>query len=184
MPNTHSTLTSLFTDIANAIRAKTGSSATIVADNFPTAIGNIMVGTGLAYETGTYAPTSDAAANTVTISFTNTHSSAPIYILLVDDATNQAGFDSTDSLDNFWYCDIYNALGAYCIAYTSSSTPLQGSWGIHIRTSGGALSTSITNMSSTPSTSFTSTGFKVPHSSSYYRGGRTYKWIAVWAPAT
>ena len=41
MPNTHSTLTSLFTDIANAIRAKTGNSGTIVADNFPTAISGI-----------------------------------------------------------------------------------------------------------------------------------------------
>lgn len=34
MPNTHATLTSLFTDIADAIRSKTGSSAQIVADDF------------------------------------------------------------------------------------------------------------------------------------------------------
>ena len=46
MPNTHSTLTSLFSDIADAIRAKTGSSATIVADDFPTAIANIPTGGG------------------------------------------------------------------------------------------------------------------------------------------
>lgn len=38
---THTTLSSLFTSIADAIRAKTGSTATIAADNFPTAIGNI-----------------------------------------------------------------------------------------------------------------------------------------------
>ena len=44
MANTHSTLTSLFSDIADAIRAKTGSSATIVADDFPTAIANIPTG--------------------------------------------------------------------------------------------------------------------------------------------
>lgn len=44
MPNTHSTLSSLFTDIANAIRTKTGSSAQIVADNFPTEIANIPTG--------------------------------------------------------------------------------------------------------------------------------------------
>ena len=49
MPNTHSTLTSLFSDIADAIRGKTGSSATIVADDFPTAIANIPTGSsGLA----------------------------------------------------------------------------------------------------------------------------------------
>lgn len=44
MPNVHTTLSSLFTDIANAIRAKTGSSAQIVADNFPTEIANIQTG--------------------------------------------------------------------------------------------------------------------------------------------
>lgn len=44
MPNTHSNLTSLFTDIANAIRGKTGSTETIVADNFPTAIADISTG--------------------------------------------------------------------------------------------------------------------------------------------
>lgn len=44
MPNIHTTLSSLFSDIADAIRAKTGGSAQIVADNFPTAIANIPTG--------------------------------------------------------------------------------------------------------------------------------------------
>ena len=47
MPNTHSTLTSLFSDIADAIREKTGSSETIVADDFPTAIANIPTSSGI-----------------------------------------------------------------------------------------------------------------------------------------
>lgn len=38
MANKHETLTSLFTDIADAIRSKTGSNEAIVADNFPTEI--------------------------------------------------------------------------------------------------------------------------------------------------
>lgn len=38
MANKHLTLASLFTDIANAIRSKTGGSASIVADTFPTLI--------------------------------------------------------------------------------------------------------------------------------------------------
>ena len=41
MANTHSTLTSLFTDIADAIRGKTKGTAKIVADNFPEAIAAI-----------------------------------------------------------------------------------------------------------------------------------------------
>lgn len=44
MPNTHSTLTSLFDDIADAIRAKTGGTADIVADDFPSAIAAIPSG--------------------------------------------------------------------------------------------------------------------------------------------
>lgn len=45
MPNTHATLGSLFTDIADSIRAKTGTSAEIVADNFPNAIDAMEVAT-------------------------------------------------------------------------------------------------------------------------------------------
>lgn len=44
MPNKHETLTSLFTDIAGAIRRKTGDSAEIKADDFDTAIQNIPTG--------------------------------------------------------------------------------------------------------------------------------------------
>lgn len=41
MANTHETLTGLFTDIAEAIRTKTGGTDTIIADNFPDAIADI-----------------------------------------------------------------------------------------------------------------------------------------------
>lgn len=46
MANNHSTLTGLFTDIADAIRAKTGGTESIVADAFPEAIGAIEAGGG------------------------------------------------------------------------------------------------------------------------------------------
>lgn len=44
MPNVHNTLASLFYDIADAIRAKTGNSGDIVADEFPDAIADIETG--------------------------------------------------------------------------------------------------------------------------------------------
>ena len=44
MANNHSTLTSLFTDIADAIREKTGSTESIVADEFPAAIAALPKG--------------------------------------------------------------------------------------------------------------------------------------------
>lgn len=48
MANTHTNLTSLFSDIADAIRAKTGETGTIVADNFPSAISGIETGLNFA----------------------------------------------------------------------------------------------------------------------------------------
>lgn len=53
MANTHNTLSSLFTAIANAIRAKTGNSAAIVADQFPTAISAISTGVDTSDATAT-----------------------------------------------------------------------------------------------------------------------------------
>lgn len=44
MPNTHTTLTSLFSDIADEIRAKKGTSGQIVADDFPDEIASISAG--------------------------------------------------------------------------------------------------------------------------------------------
>lgn len=42
MANTHTSLSSLFTDIADAIREKTGDTATIVADDFPDVIREML----------------------------------------------------------------------------------------------------------------------------------------------
>lgn len=53
MANTHTTLTSLFTNIADAIKEKTGDTTTIVADEFPTAITNIATGVDTSDATAT-----------------------------------------------------------------------------------------------------------------------------------
>lgn len=52
MPNTHSTLTALFTDIADAIREKDGTTTQKVADAFPAAIRAIPSGGGTDAEDG------------------------------------------------------------------------------------------------------------------------------------
>lgn len=183
MPNTHSTLTSLFGDIADAIRAKTGNSGTIVADNFPTAISNIP--SGLEYETGTYTPTSDVLANSVTISFTNTHSSAPMYIMLVDDATNQLAQDTGNSLVYFYYNNCDYALNAYYYSSNSTSTQAYGTWfyGYRGTATSGNITTSTNHLAGMP-VFITSSSFSVPVNTKYYRSGRHYKWMAIWEPAT
>lgn len=53
MANNHDTLTELFDGIADAIRKKTGSTAKIKADNFPSAINAIESGSGGITPTGT-----------------------------------------------------------------------------------------------------------------------------------
>lgn len=60
MPNTYSTLGSLFTAIANAIRAKTGSSADITADDFPAEIAAITTTPTLQNKTVTPATSQQA----------------------------------------------------------------------------------------------------------------------------
>ena len=68
MPNTHSTLSSLFSDIANAIRGKTGGTSQIKADNFPTEIAAIPSGggdiDGHPIKTGMFTFAEDKTSNT------------------------------------------------------------------------------------------------------------------------
>lgn len=62
MARTHTTLSSLFTAIANAIRSKTGSTSEIVADDFPNEISSISVGTDVS---DTTAAAADVRVNKV-----------------------------------------------------------------------------------------------------------------------
>ena len=80
MPNTHETLTSLFDDIADAIRAKDGTSAEIVADDFPTRIAAIPTGGGGATvealqvnTNGTYTAPTGTAYSPVTVAVPNSY---------------------------------------------------------------------------------------------------------------
>lgn len=74
MPN-HTSLASLFSDIADAIRAKTGGSAQIAADDFPTAIAAIPAGLTLA------PPLTARRSGNLTISFTNLLAEPRFFVL-------------------------------------------------------------------------------------------------------
>ena len=60
----HTSLASLFTDIADAIRGKTGGSAALVADDFPTAIAAIP---GCTVRAVTATPSSDSDSLSFTV---------------------------------------------------------------------------------------------------------------------
>jgi hypothetical protein len=103
MANTHLTLTSLFGDIADAIRAKTGSSADIVADDFPTAISAIsQSGTtisGGARVKSSFVPevTFSTLTGTVQVDFTK-YANVQFYLVIVEAIYFGSGqFDETSA---------------------------------------------------------------------------------------
>lgn len=95
MPNRHSTLTSLFVDIADSIRSKTGDSAKIKADDFDTAIEAIQTGAGETVElsvtqNGTYVPDEGTAYSKVSVNVPQTVASGTVKALL--DATKSCEY--------------------------------------------------------------------------------------------
>lgn len=151
-------------------------------------------GSGLVYEAGTYTPSSDIARPTIT--FANSHTTPPIHISFVD-ATNDYGTSGvTNANMGFEYTDWWRLTKAGL--YYASSTIYYGVANYWYRTSNVASFT--TNRSyfavnsdnaqdsgtTYPRYWATETGFRPYTSSSgrYWIAGRTYKWIAVWAPTT
>ena len=160
--------------------------------------GNAILGTlvagggGLEYESGTWTPSQNVASTW--ISFTNTHTVAPFFFSIWD---NTGTYDDTT---NSQYMVTYfnNAQVFGSPMYTSDSSLRYASAVRGYRLSN---ATSITNQTtnitapytdtSDSSTSYSrfwakETGIKAESYSSsvYWRAGRTYKWIAVWAPTT
>lgn len=163
---------------------------------FYTALGVLTQGTasggggGLVYETGTWTPSEDIA--NPSISFTDTHSSLPLFVMMYD--TTNTYSDVLQSMYAFIYGN-WEALGTVPI-YRSSTVYRYGIVYQYLRANSTAtLTYSITEIqysgsnqsdasSSYPRYWITESGFK-PYSGSdtrYWRAGRTYKWIAVWAP--
>lgn len=93
----HTTLVSLFTDIANAIRAKKGTTAKIIADNFPTEIANLPSGSSytlIASKEVTVNTTSTSATSCTTLALgsSNYRSDKIIYVKVRDKAGKRAGY--------------------------------------------------------------------------------------------
>lgn len=142
-------------------------------------------GGGLEYETGTWTPAEDAARGTIT--FANTHSLAPMYVCLID----ITGTDPVAS-SNLWFClTDYRKFGSG-VLYNGTAYRYGGvDWGIRTTsfTTGSANITTETDTTSSSTSLYywvTETEFHpyVSSSTRYWRSGRTYKWIAIWAPST
>lgn len=147
-------------------------------------------GGGLEYETGEYTPSSDIARPT--ISFSKTHSEAPVLVYMCD-VTGTAS-TATNSNHVFMYADPYKLWGKG-YPYSSSGYRYANAWYCYRSSSTSSISASgfmITNNSGNTSSSSTAyprywaspTDFHpyTGSSSRYWRAGRTFKWIAVWKP--
>ena len=139
-------------------------------------------GGGLEYETGTWTPESDISVYWIT--FSNSHADAPFYYVV---------FDATGTYDDTAYS---NYLIEYLDVYRLSGNPyyVTSSQAVYARYFTGYRTNSATVIGTgggnvaTPGSSSYATNEKIyattSSSSRYWRAGRTYKWIAVWAPTS
>lgn len=175
--------------------ATQGGSVTQDQDGFivlpPDGGGSPSVG-GLVYETGTWTPTEDVARGEIL--FSNTHTVPPMYVA-VSDSTGTTITDSTHNV-SCAYIDFYRLVGS--ATDFGANTPRYGLATYTYRTGTGANSAQDVNAITTTSDSSdassiydsrywaTQTAFYpyCSYSTRYWKAGRTYKWIAVWAPTT
>ncbi|MCQ2077029.1 MAG: hypothetical protein MJZ20_08430 [Bacteroidaceae bacterium] len=208
MPNEHETLTELFTDIADAIREKTGETATIKADDFPAAIADIETGGGGITPTGT-----------ITITENGTHDVTQYASALVNVAGGggglpegitaiKAGSFTVDELKQISNYDVVHNLGTipkgivvWCdgmsyaeppsyrtiITLCAIRTPYTATGGITQGTEyyteiskTGTFTNSGAAVPSSNTTEFRANKFRAIRTSTAYLPDYTYNWIA-WA---
>lgn len=129
-------------------------------------------GGGLEFEVGTWTPTEDGYGEWHY--FANEHTSTPLYILMCDTEMSTVPDHSYGAVSVNIYSAYSGTEDAYAAAQTRSYVGV-GSWGsgnVSVYTS--ALSNYVDNEK-----------FRVEGtlSGNSWRAGRTYKWVAIWAPA-
>ena len=142
-------------------------------------------GSGLVYESGTYTPTADAKR--ATISFSGSHSTLPILVMMSD--TSELSTITNNSNLLFAVANPYTAFGQgypystsaqrYALAfYAYKGTGNPTITGVQIsNTSSASTSTSYMGYWLTTSAFYPSSNAD----SRYWRTNHTYKWIAVWS---
>lgn len=146
---------------------------------------NVSGAGGLVYEAGTYTPTADISGPT--ISFTNQHSTMPIFVAMAD-ATGDAPPDN--SLEIWIYYDAWQVggdgfyhVGSKKYGLTRYAAKTSGSSGTNSETYFSHNSDDTGDLNSQyPRYSVTPSGFKPARWTTTYlwRANRSYKWIAVW----
>lgn len=166
------------------------------ADGYSSVTVNVSGGGGgLEYETGTWTPASDTSS--YVIQFSNTHTTPPAFYEIVD-ATGTYS-DTKNSLYRLGYVQWDRLFGSSaCINFNNSGDIKYGRYDTVQRTTSATSMSTQGGFMNYPATETgdsttnhpgywaTETGIKAAgySSSRYWRTGRTYKWIAVWAPTS
>ena len=167
------------TSVANTIRTKGGTSGSLSFPNGWSSAINAISGGGLEYEEGTWTPAEDVAE--AWILFSDTHTTAPLFYEIVDTGNYDATLNTNYSITFASYfgesikvtaSSFYYGIANYRYRL-SSATAMSGNTSLITSDIG------LTDLA-------TSTGIRASTggTSRYWRAGRTYKWIAVWAPTT
>ena len=161
------------------------------ADGYSQVTVNVPTGSGgLTFESGTYEPSVDTSGEKIL--FTNSHSEAPAFIMMVD-ATGTADTTSNTNMQFVWY-DYYKLYGTG-MPWSSSAMRYASAYYAYRATNTSALSVGGVHCSAN-SDNAGSGGINYPRfwtdelgftpnsasTSRYWRTGRTYKWIAIWRP--
>lgn len=147
----------------------------------------------LVCETGTYTPTSDIAQPT--ISFANTHTLPPMFIMFEDTSSTTYASDAPANTGIWWtFNDWYRMTGTGTASSSTATQYGRVQYGYRSTAggtvaSGGTVLTYNSDNTTSSSTAYprywaTPTGFR-PYTGSasrYWRAGHTYKWTAVWKP--
>lgn len=146
---------------------------------------------GLEYETGTYTPAEDIARPT--IAFFKTHTVPPAFVTM-SDASENATLAQNDTV-YFSLVDSYRFAGS---GWPYSASSLRNGFvaysylGSSVTATNGTIPLSYNSDNTGDSTTSyyrywaTESNFipSANNTSRFWRAGRTYKWIAVWAPST
>ena len=173
---------STLTDIADAIREKTGDTAALTAAAMAEAIAGISGGGGLEYETGEWTPVSAVAE--LNISFSDVHNDVPAVVCVGLDYNNTfyTNTNIASAYCNFQKVGVWNNAYVYGVAVVIS----QRSTG-SLLTSARQITHSVEDLTDDDTTCprywGSTTGFKAKNPSNTtvrWDANRTYKWIAIW----
>ena len=174
--------------------ASAGGSVTQDQDGFiilPSTGGGTPSG-GLVYETGTWTPSEDVAS--YVIPFSNTHTEAPFYYTITDitgtyDSTSNTGilvlYSNSHQLfgESFYISTTSSLYGLAYMRYRSTNATSSSQYNVVITKPYTSTDDSTVNCSRYWAKETGIVAF-LGDNTRYFRTGRTYKWIAVWAPTT